>query len=52
MNMLYTTIGEYASPAATDFKAKVYGVARSHRAAILPAGHAANVLSGTTVVAQ
>ena len=40
-NMLGTTIGDMLR-AATDFKAKVYGVAIKDRAAILPAGHAAN----------
>ena len=41
INMLSTTIGDQLRQ-ATDFKAKVYGVALKDRAAILPAGHAAN----------
>ena len=40
-NMLGTTIGDMLRQ-ATDFKAKVIGVALKDRAAILPAGHAAN----------
>lgn len=41
VNMLGPTIGDMLRQ-ATDFKAKVYGVAIKDRAAILPAGHAAN----------
>lgn len=40
-NMLANTIGDMLK-IATDYKAKVYGVALKDRAAILPAGHAAN----------
>lgn len=40
-NMIATTIGDMLRQ-ATDFKAKVIGVALKDRAAILPAGHAAN----------
>ena len=39
--MLGTTIGDMLRQ-ATDFKAKVFGVAIKDRAAILPAGHSAN----------
>ncbi len=41
INMLSTTIGDQIRQ-ATDFKGKVYGVSLKDRAAILPAGHAAN----------
>ena len=40
-NLLATTIGDELR-LATDFKSRVYGVALKDRAAILPAGHAAN----------
>ena len=40
-NMMSTTIGDMLRQ-ATNFKAKVYGVALKDRAAILPAGHSAN----------
>lgn len=40
-NMLGTTIGDMLR-AASDFRSKVVGVALKDRAAILPAGHAAN----------
>ncbi|MBP5561474.1 MAG: alkaline phosphatase family protein, partial [Muribaculaceae bacterium] len=40
-NLLAATIGDELK-LATDFKARVYGVAIKDRAAILPAGHAAN----------
>lgn len=40
-NMLANTIGDQLK-LATDFKAKVYGVALKDRAAILPAGHSAD----------
>ena len=40
-NMMGTTIGDMLRM-ATDFKAKVYGVAVKDRASILPAGHSAN----------
>ncbi len=40
-NLLAGTIGD-ALKIATDFKAKVFGVALKDRAAILPAGHAAD----------
>ncbi len=40
-NMLSTTIGDELK-ISTDFKSKVIGVALKDRAAILPAGHAAN----------
>ena len=39
--MVATTIGDMLK-IATDFRAKVYGVAMKDRAAILPAGHAAD----------
>ena len=40
-NLLAATIGDELK-LATDFKARVYGVAIKDRAAILPAGHSAN----------
>lgn len=40
-NMLGTTIGDQIRM-ASDFKARVYGVALKDRASILPAGHSAN----------
>ena len=40
-NMLGTTIGDMLR-CATDFRSKVIGIALKDRAAILPAGHAAN----------
>ncbi len=40
-NMLGTTVGDMLRT-ATDFKAKVIGVALKDRASILPAGHSAN----------
>ena len=40
-NMLATTIGDQIRM-ASDFKARVYGVALKDRASILPAGHSAN----------
>ena len=41
VNMMSTTIGDMLRM-ATDFKAKVFGVALKDRASILPAGHSAN----------